>query len=685
MKACTLDAVFSDGKSTWDNNNKQDFHAVVVDAAARHGVIRGAKAMEQLVAWREAREAQRRADAQRATQRAARAADAKEASLRVVQAQAARNVRTVPPEGLVAGEQALVLYNPDSTPLHRRSDLYLRGGYNRWRHDPRRWGPLRLRPATQEELDAASVGVPGGSPASAAGWYAAEVDVPSDVWSLDFVACDTAGDGGTYDNRGTMDYHLAVSGGTVIGQDGTPVKAEEPMLHVVSISVEMAPIAKVGGLGDVVTSLGRAVQDAGHRMEVILPKYDVLDYSRVKNFKEIRGFQFGGCFNRVWQGEVEGLTTLFIEPQNGMFSCGCIYGADFKPVPLTDAQRFGFFSHAALEFCLQSGRRPDVAHIHDWQTAPVARLYWDCYRNHGLPNTRLVFTIHNLNYGANLIAEAMSYSQRATTVSRTYADEIAGHPAIRPHGAKFRGVVNGIDPDIWDPLNDASLPQFYDESNLVQGKQAAKRALRSKLGMADKDVPIVGVVTRLTGQKGIHLIKHALYKALERGAHIALLGSAPDPRVQAEFDRMADDVRHRYHGASALVFKFDEPLSHIIYAASDLLLVPSMFEPCGLSQLIAMRYGTVPLVRRTGGLADTVFDVDTDRERAAAVGLAPNGFVFEGTDGAAIEWALNRALGMWYTHRAEFAELQRTCMAQDWSWNRPATEYLELYHAATRA
>ena len=688
MKACTLDFVFSDGRSAWDNNNKSDFHVVVNDAAARHAVIRSAKAMESLVAWRDAREKQRQADAARAAQRAARASEARERSLRVVAAQMARHVRTVPAGDPQAGSIVTVLYNPTDTALHGRTDVYIRGGFNRWRHDARKWGPTRMRPASAQELEDASPAggpVPPPAPGAHGSWFAAEVEVPPDVWSLDFVFSDNGGDaGGTYDNRGTMDYHLPVAGGTVIGRDGNPEPAVEPQLHVVSVSVEMAPIAKVGGLGDVVTSLGRAVMEAGHRMEVILPKYDVLDYSQVANMREERGFNFGGCYNRVYSGEVEGLSTLFIEPQNGMFSCGCIYGADFKPIPLTDAQRFGFFSHAALEFCLQSGRRPDIAHVHDWQTAPVARLYWDCYRHHGLPNTRIVFTIHNLNYGANLVGEAMTYSQRATTVSRTYAGEISGHPVIRPHGSKFRGVVNGIDPDIWDPLNDKFLPVFYDETSHVAGKAAARKTMRQRLGMQDRDAPIVGVVTRLTSQKGIHLIKHAIYKSLERGAQVALLGSAPDPKVQNEFNGMWDDLRRQYNNQAALVFKFDEPLSHLIYAASDLLLVPSMFEPCGLSQLIAMRYGTVPLVRRTGGLADTVFDVDTDRQRAADAGLEPNGFVFEGTDGGAIDWALNRALDMWYSHRTEFSALQRTCMTQDWSWNRPAVEYLELYHAASR-
>jgi starch synthase len=401
--------------------------------------------------------------------------------------------------------------------------------------------------------------------------------------------------------------------------------------------------------------------------------------------KQEVGFNWGGTHNRVFTGEVEGIPTVFLEPENGFFWCGCIYGADFKPIPMTDAERFGFFSLAALEYLVQTRQSPDVIHIHDWQTAPVAKALWTNYHNYGLPDTRIVFTIHNMNYGANLIAEAVSYSQRTTTVSKTYAQEISGHPAIKPHLHKFRGIVNGIDPDIWDPMNDALLPAYYDVTSCAAGKDAAKKALRQRLGLAERDVPVVGVVTRLTGQKGNAQIKHCLFRALERGGQAVLLGSAPDPAVQRDFERLADDLRRRWPQDAALVFKFDEPLSHLIYAGSDLLLVPSVFEPCGLSQLIAMRYGTVPVVRRTGGLADTVFDVDNDRERAAAAGLQPNGFNFEGTDAGAMDYGLNRAVDLFYNRRAEFRQLQSTCMAQDWSWNRPATDYVEIYHAAARS
>ena len=188
------------------------------------------------------------------------------------------------------------------------------------------------------------------------------------------------------------------------------------------------------------------------------------------------------------------------------------------------------------------------------------------------------------------IGDAAHACQRFTTVSPSYAGEIGGHPAIAPHAAKFRGVRNGIDPELWDPSTDPFLPTPYDAASVDAGKAAARAALRDRLGLArDSDAPVVAVVSRLTAQKGIHLIAHAARKTLARGGQFVLLGSAPDPRVQAEFDRLAHEVAAHRAGSAAFVFAFDEPLSHLIYAATDIVLVPAMFEPCGLAQLIAMR------------------------------------------------------------------------------------------------
>ncbi|KAE8664462.1 Starch synthase 3 [Hibiscus syriacus] len=495
----------------------------------------------------------------------------------------------------------------------------------------------------------------------------ATVKIPTDAYMMDFVFSERE-DGGIFDNKGRMDYHLPVFGGTV----------KEPPLHVVHIAVEMAPIAKVGGLGDVVTSLSRAVQDLNHKVHVILPKFDCLNLNHVTDLHHQRSYSWGGTEIKVWFGEVEGLSVYFLEPLNGFFSKGCVYGCG------NDAQRFGFFCHAALEFLQQGGIHPDIIHVHDWSSAPVAWLFKDHYMHYGLCKSRVVFTIHNLEFGAHFIAKAMAYTDKATTVSHTYAKEVAGNPAISPHLHKFHGILNGIDLDIWDPYNDEFIPMSYTSENVVEGKRAAKEALQQRLGLKKSDLPLVGIITRLTHQKGIHLIKHAILRTLERNGQVVLLGSAPDPHIQNDFVNLANNL-HSSHGDRArLQLTYDEPLSHLIYAGSDFILVPSIFEPCGLTQLTAMRYGSIPVVRKTGGLYDTVFDVDNDKARAEAHGLETNGFTFDGADCGGVDYALNRAITAWYDDRDWFNSLCTRVMEQDWSWNRPALDYIELYHAAKK-
>jgi len=320
--------------------------------------------------------------------------------------------------------------------------------------------------------------------------------------------------------------------------------------------------------------------------------------------------------------------------------------------------------------------RPNIVHCHDWPTAPIA------WGERG--NMRCIFTIHNLSYGSDLIGRAMGSCDVATTVSPTYAREISGNGAVAPHLGKLYGIRNGIDSDLWDPETDEYLPLQYNADSVARGKEACRRALRQKLNLGQQDVPIVSCVTRLVAQKGIHLIKYAAQKTLERGGQFVLLGSAPDPKVQGEFNALKEQLTRQYHDRAALIFSYDEPLSHLIYAASDFFLVPSMFEPCGLTQMIAMNYGTVPVVRKTGGLADTVFDVDHDAERAAAAGMTCNGFVFESTDNSGVDYALNRALNTWYNDRTSMRALQSAIMRQDWSWYSPSLDYLELYCKALK-
>ncbi|KAJ0017433.1 hypothetical protein Pint_09928 [Pistacia integerrima] len=665
-RALVLDWVFTDGPpqkaNVYDNNGRQDFHAIVPKTIPEelYWVEEEHQTYRKLQEERRIREEAIRAKAEKT---ARMKAETKERTLkRFLLSQ--KHIVYTDPVDVKAGSTVTVFYNPANTVLNGKSEVWFRCSFNRWTH---RMGPL----LPQKML-----------PVENSSHVKTTVKVPLDAYMMDFVFSERE-DGGIFDNKNGMDYHIPVSGSV----------AKEPPMHIVHIAVEMAPIAKVGGLGDVVTSLSRAVQELEHNVDIILPKYDCLRHGNVKDFEYQRSYHWGGTEIKVWTGKVEGLSVYFLEPQNGFFSTGCIYGCR------NDGERFGFFCHAALEFLLQGGFHPDILHCHDWSSAPVSWLFKDYYMHYGLSKTRVVFTIHNLEFGAQLIGKAMAYSHKATTVSPTYSKEVAGHPSIAPHLYKFHGIINGIDQDIWDPFNDKFIPVSYTSENVDEGKRAAKEALQQRFGLKKADLPLVGIISRLTHQKGIHLIKHAIWRTIERNGQVVLLGSAPDPRIQNDFVNLANQLHSSHADRGRLCLTYDEPLSHLIYAGADFILVPSIFEPCGLTQLTAMRYGSIPVVRKTGGLYlesrpfneyvisrlyDSVFDVDHDKERAEAQGLEPNGFSFDGADTAGVDYALNRAISAWYDGREWFNSLCKKVMEQDWSWNRPALDYMELYHSARK-
>ncbi|TQD93339.1 hypothetical protein C1H46_021008 [Malus baccata] len=638
-QAIVLDWVFADGPPQnavlYDNNHRHDFHAIVPKSIPeeQYWVEEEHQIYKKLQEERRLREEAIRAKAERT---ARMKAEMKERTFKRFLLSQKHIVYTEPLD-VQAGNKVTVFYNPANTVLNGKPEVWFRGSFNRWTH---RKGPLQ----PQKML-----------PTENGSHVKTTVSVPLDAYMMDFVFSETE-DGGLFDNKNGMDYHIPVFGGVV----------------------KESPMNIVGGLGDVVTSLSRAVQDLNHHVDIILPKYDCLNLSNVKEFQYKRGFSWGGTEIKVWFGKVEDVSVYFLEPQNGFFHAGCIYGCK------NDAERFGFFCHAALEFLLQSGFHPDIIHCHDWSSAPVAWLFKDHYMHYGLSKARVVFTIHNLEFGAPFIRKAVAYSDKSTTVSNTYAKEVSGNPAVAPHLYKFHGIINGIDQDIWDPYNDKFIPISYTSENVVEGKQAAKEALQQRLGLKKADLPVVGIITRLTHQKGIHLIKHAIWRTLERNGQVVLLGSAPDPRIQNDFVNLANQLHSSHADRARLCLTYDEPLSHLIYAGADFILVPSIFEPCGLTQLIAMRYGSIPVVRKTGGLYDTVFDVDHDKERANAQGVEPNGFSFDGADAAGVDYALNRAISAWYDGRDWFNSLCKTVMQQDWSWNKPALDYMELYHAARK-
>ncbi|XP_070051540.1 probable starch synthase 4, chloroplastic/amyloplastic [Nicotiana tomentosiformis] len=490
-----------------------------------------------------------------------------------------------------------------------------------------------------------------------------------------------------------------------------------PGLHIIHIAAEMAPVAKVGGLGDVVTGLGKALQKKGHLVEIVLPKYDCMQYESIKDMKAldvvVESYFDGRLYkNKIWTGTVEGLPVYFIEPQHPgkFFGRGQLYGEhdDFK--------RFSFFSRVALELLLHAEKKPDIIHCHDWQTAFVAPLYWDLYVPKGLDSARICFTCHNFEYQGtapaseltscgldayhlnrpdrmqdnsandriNSVKGAIVFSNIVTTVSPTYAQEVRTaqggkglHATINSHSKKFVGILNGIDTDAWNPASDNFLKVQYSASD-IEGKLENKEALRRLLGLSSSEIrrPLVGCITRLVPQKGVHLIRHAIYRTLELGGQFVLLGSSPVPHIQREFE----DIRNHFqnHEHARLVLKYDEALSHLIYAASDMLIIPSIFEPCGLTQMIAMRYGSIPIARKTGGLNDSVFDVDDD----TIPDQFRNGFTFVTADEQGFNNALERAFNYYMNNAETWKELVQKDMNIDFSWDSSASQYEELYDKA---
>jgi len=486
-----------------------------------------------------------------------------------------------------------------------------------------------------------------------------------------------------------------------------------PDLFIVHISPEMAPVAKVGGLADVVFGLTRELAIRGNHVEIILPKYDNLRYDLIWDltvaYEELWVPWYDGAVRcTVYFGEVYERKCFFIEPhsQDNFFGRGSIYGFE------DDVMRYAFFSRAAIEFLWKAGKHPDIIHCHDWQTALVPVFLYEIYQRMGMTHPRVCLTIHNFKhqgltgmemlratglhqadhffdynrlrdnnnpYALNLLKGGIVYSNFITTVSPRYAvetkDEDQGfglEPTLHTHQVKYGGVVNGIDYDVWNPEIDGQIPSRYTVDS-IDAKYDNKRALRHRLMLADNEKPIVAFIGRLDPQKGLELVRHAIFNSLERGAQFVLLGSSPDHAINADFwnlKQMLNDSPDCH-----LEIGFDEDLAHLIYAGADMLLVPSRFEPCGLTQLIALRYGTVPVVRQVGGLADTIHDKDHSHRPLHE----RNGYVFEHYDNEALESALGRAIACYYHHPEHFRELIKNAMRSDYSWNHPGQDYMNIY------
>ncbi|MBI5388214.1 MAG: glycogen synthase GlgA [Verrucomicrobia bacterium] len=492
-----------------------------------------------------------------------------------------------------------------------------------------------------------------------------------------------------------------------------PPKPTIPPMFIVMITPEMAPVAKVGGLGDVVYGLSRELELRGNAVEIILPKYDCMRYDQIsgltRTYDNLEVPWYGGVISTsVWFGFVHGRKCFFIEPhaRDNFFHRGVYYGQN------DDVVRFAFFCRAALEFMWKTGKHPDIIHCHDWQTALVPVLLYEMYQRLGMRHPRVCFTVHNFRHqgvtgehilratglhrpeyffhydrmrdnhnphALNLMKAGIVFSNFVTTVSPCHAweakDAGQGHglePTLHTHQYKFGGVLNGVDYEVFNPETDPHIPAHY-SAQTIEGKYENKRALRHRFWLADNERPIVAFIGRLDQQKGLELIRHSIFFSVNNRAQFVLLGNSPEPGTNDHFLGLKRHLNDNPH--CHLEIAYNEELARLIYAGADMMVVPSRYEPCGLTQLISLRYGTVPVVRNVGGLADTVFDKDYSNRPLHE----RNGYVFDHADNPGLESALRRAIGCYYHFPDHFRHLMLNGLRCDYSWNHPGQHYLNIY------
>lgn len=476
-------------------------------------------------------------------------------------------------------------------------------------------------------------------------------------------------------------------------------------LKLLMVSSEVAPFAKTGGLADVTAALTRQLVIDGHDARLLMPFY-----ARIKRGKgeftphpKLRGMQveFGGRTYRtsVVLGKLpkSAAEVLFLDCPE-LYDRPEIYGWGRD-----EHLRFAFLSRAALEVCQHLGWAPDVIHCNDWHTGLLPLYLRAAYRWDKLfERTRTLLTIHNIGYQGVFSSDTLNelgfgphhellhqgdlgegklsflktgviYADALTTVSETYAREIQTkdygmglQDLLRARADHLVGIVNGVDYDEWDPARDAKIPRKFSARDLA-GKRVCRRALLERLRLAPSEsAPVLGIVSRLTAQKGLELLPEILPALLKHDVRLAVLGSGEE-RYEQYFHHL-----HASHAGKVSFWSgYDDELAHWIEAGSDLFLMPSLYEPCGLNQMYSLRYGTAPVVRRTGGLADTVEPFDRKTRRGT-------GFLFDEFNAQALAAAMRHALEC-YEDKDAWSALVQNGMAKDFSWARQARQYVELY------
>lgn len=496
-------------------------------------------------------------------------------------------------------------------------------------------------------------------------------------------------------------------------EEDTPEVIEEPNVEIYTtprrsiafIGSECYPFVKTGGLGDVMYALPKALAKQNCDVKVILPRYKCIPWKYQEKMEYRGAFEmdlcadgrsfYVGIMEYVWDGVVYD----FIDNEE-FFSSGNPYTNLVDDIP-----KYCYFAKAALAALNYLNWIPDIIHCHDWQAALVPVYLRTLFEDTKLASAKTILTIHNLRFqgiyniptirywsglpdyvfnkdalkegyeDANMLKGGLTYSNIITTVSNTYAGEIQTEyygekldAHLRYHSRKLRGIVNGIDYDIWNTSTDPRLYANYDITNVLDQKKKNKLNLQKELGLVQDDQKfVIGLISRLTNQKGLDLVNSIIPQVIDGHTQIVVLGTG-DPIYEDSFRY----YENAYKGNVCSNIMYDETRAHKIYAGADALLVPSQFEPCGLTQLIAMHYGTIPIVRETGGLKDTV-------EPYNMYFNTGNGFTFDYYDAGLLLDAINRAKTLYFTDRWKWDEMVQRDMDKNFSWDNSAKQYKDLY------
>ena len=481
-------------------------------------------------------------------------------------------------------------------------------------------------------------------------------------------------------------------------------------MKIAMIASECVPYVKTGGLADVVGALPGILRKMGHEVMVVLPLYSMIDYKRhhLQPFLDSMGVWMGNALEwcTVHQVDMQDTPVYFIESHKYFSRSGIYHDASFNDY-LDNPYRFGFLTRAGLQLCKDTGFKPDIVHAHDWHTAlaPAFLKIWH-WNDPILGKAASVLTIHNIAYqGAydkqaydylglrwdnftpnkfedhgkiNFLKGGIVYADMVNTVSPTYARESrtpAGGYGLAPYlndkGDNYWGILNGCDYEKWNPSTDTLIPARYSSGDL-RGKAVCKQALQERMGLEiNPKIPIIGVVSRLVSQKGLDLLAQVMDSIVSQmEVQFAILGSG-----EKDLEAFYGQIPARHPGRVGTYIGYSDELSHWIEAGSDFFIMPSVYEPCGLNQMYSLKYGTLPIVRATGGLDDTVQQYD----EASGTGT---GFKYLGISGNAIYYTVGWAVSTYFDRPKHIKNMIRQAMQQDYSWEKSAKAYLALYQRA---